>query len=57
MRKLWETSKVKIGEESIKSMKSHTQDAGYSKCVHMRTSGRGERGRGEMGRGGLKNWS
>ena len=52
MRKLWEMSKVKIGEESIKSMKSHTQDAGYSKCVHMRTSGRGQRGRGEMGREG-----
>ena len=25
MRKLWQTSKVKMGEESIKSMKSRTQ--------------------------------
>ena len=25
MRKLWQTNKVKMGEESIKSMKSHTQ--------------------------------
>ena len=25
MRKVWQTSKVKIGEESIKSTKSHTQ--------------------------------
>ena len=25
MKKLWQISKVKTGEESIKSMKSHTQ--------------------------------
>ena len=40
MRKLWQTSKVKMGEESIKSMKSHTQKESYSKRVHMRTSRR-----------------
>ena len=28
MRKLWQTSKVKTGEEGIKSMMSHTQKAG-----------------------------
>ena len=37
MTKLWQTSKVKMGEETIKSMKSRTQKRGYSKCVHMRT--------------------
>ena len=41
MRKLWHTSKVKTGEESIKSMKSHTQKGGYSKCIHIRARGRG----------------
>ena len=40
MRKLWQTTKVKIGEENIKSIKSRTQKGGYSKCVHMRTRGR-----------------
>ena len=40
MRKLWQASKVKIGEESIKSMKSHTQKGSYSKRVHMRTKGK-----------------
>ena len=40
MRKLWQTRKVKMGEKSIKSMKSRTQKGGYSKCVHMRTRGR-----------------
>ena len=25
MRKVWQTSKVEMGKESIKSMKSHTQ--------------------------------
>ena len=33
MRKLWQTSKVKMGEESIKPMKSRTQRV-YSKFVH-----------------------
>ena len=37
MRKLWQTNKVKMGEEIIKSMKSRTQNRGYSKYVHMRT--------------------
>ena len=37
MRKLWQTNKVKMVEESIKSMKSRTQKGGYSKCVHVRT--------------------
>ena len=46
MWKLWQTSKVKMGEETIRSMKSHTQKGAYSECVHMRT--RGTR---------LKNWS
>ena len=41
MRKLWHTSKVKMGEENIKSMKSRTQKGDYSKCVHMHTMGRG----------------
>ena len=26
MRKLWQTSKAKMGDESIKSMKPHTQN-------------------------------
>ena len=29
MRKLWQPSKAKMGEESIKAMKSHTQKGGY----------------------------
>ena len=41
MRKLWQTNKVKMGEEIIKSMKSRTQNRCYSKYVHMRTKGRG----------------
>ena len=41
MRKIWQTSKFKTGEESIESMKSHTQKGVYSKCVHMRKRGRG----------------
>ena len=45
MRKLWQTSKVKMGEESMKSMKSRTQKGGYSKGVHMRTRGRGLKNR------------
>ena len=36
MRKLWQTSKGKIAEESIKSMKSRKQNGSYSKCIHMR---------------------
>ena len=40
MKKPWQMSKVKMGEESIKSMKSRKQKGGYSKCVNMRTSGR-----------------
>ena len=36
MRKLWQTSKVKMGEENIKSMKSRPQKGGYSKRVDMR---------------------
>ena len=36
MRKLWQTSKGKIAEESIKSMKSRKQKRSYSKCIHMR---------------------
>ena len=46
MGKLWQTSKVKMGEETIRSMKSRTQKGAYSECVHVRT--RGTR---------LKNWS
>ena len=34
-------SKVKMGEESIKSMKSYTQNGGYFKCLHMCTRGGG----------------
>ena len=34
MRKLPQTSKVKLGEENIKLMKSHTEKIGYYKCVH-----------------------
>ena len=45
MRKVWQTSKVEMGKESIKSMKSHTQKGGYSKCVPMSTRKR-RRGRG-----------
>ena len=41
MRKLWQTSKDKMGEESIKSMKLHTQKESYYKYVHMCTRGRG----------------
>ena len=41
MRKLWQTSKVKMWEESVKLMNSRTQKRGYSKCVHIRTRGRG----------------
>ena len=33
MRKLWQTSKVKMGEESTKSMKSHTQKKGAGVTV------------------------
>ena len=40
MRKLWQTSRVKMGEESIESAKSRKQNGGYSKCVHLRTRGR-----------------
>ena len=40
MSKLRQTSTVKMGEESIKSMKSCSQTRDYSKCIHMRTSGR-----------------
>ena len=28
MRKLWQTSKVKMAEENIKSIKSHTEKVG-----------------------------
>ena len=45
MRKLWQTSKVEMGEESIKSLKSRTQKGDYSKCVHMRKGGRGLKNR------------
>ena len=41
MKKLWQTSKIKTGEESIKSMKSRTQKVGYSNYVHMHTRRRG----------------
>ena len=41
MRKLWQTSRVKVGEESMKSMKSRTQKDSYSKQVPMRTRWRG----------------
>ena len=41
MKKLCQTSIVKMGEESIKSMKSRAQKGAYSKCVHMRTRGKG----------------
>ena len=41
MRKLWQMSKDKMGEESIKSMISHKQKRSYSKHVNMRTRGRG----------------
>ena len=37
MRKLWQTSKVKMGEESIKSIKSRTQKGVYSKGLDIRT--------------------
>ena len=37
MRKLWQISKVKMIEESIKLMKSRMQKGGYPKRVHMRT--------------------
>ena len=40
MRQLWQTSKVKMGEERIKSMKKHKQNGGYFKYVHMFTRGR-----------------
>ena len=40
MRKLWQSSKVKMWEESIKSMKSRTQKWAYSKYVHKRARGR-----------------
>ena len=40
MRKAWQTSKVEMGKESIKSMKSYTQKGDYSKCVPMSTRGR-----------------
>ena len=40
MRKLWQTSKVKKGDESIKSTKSHEQNGGYAKYVHMFSRGR-----------------
>ena len=43
MRNLWYTSKVKIREESIKSMKSYTQKEVYSKCVHISTRGKRRR--------------
>ena len=35
MRKLWQTSKAKMGEESIKSMKSHTQKEGYCQWLRV----------------------
>ena len=41
MKKLWQMSKVKMGKKSTKSMKSRTQKGSCSKCVHIRTSGRG----------------
>ena len=37
MRKVWQTSKVEMGKESIKLVKSHTQKGGYCKCVDMST--------------------
>ena len=46
MRKVWQMRKLKMGEKTIKSIKSLTQKGGYSKYVHMCTRGRG-----------LKNWS
>ena len=30
---LWQSSKIERGEESIKSMKLHSQKSGYRKCV------------------------
>ena len=30
MRKLWQTNKVKMGEETIKLMKSRTQKGGFT---------------------------
>ena len=41
MRKLWQTSKVKMREESVKSMKSRKPKGGCSKCVNMSTRERG----------------
>ena len=47
MRKVWQTSKVEMGKESIKLVKSHTQKGGYSKCIDMSTrERRWERGGG-----------
>ena len=40
MSKLSQKSTVKMGEESIKSMKSCLQTRDYSKFIHIRTSGR-----------------
>ena len=45
MRKLPQTSIVKLGEESIKPMKLRTQKVGYYKYVHSVKGGRGLKNR------------
>ena len=45
MGRLWQTIKVKMGEETIRSMKSRTQKEAYSECVHMHTRGTGLKNR------------
>ena len=40
-KKQYERTTAKLVEESIKSMKSRKQKGSYSKCVHMRSEGKG----------------